>query len=194
MFPLWRRSFSQALPSGLLGLHTLFLFFLRPVHTSTEIKCALSSDLICLEVNWQCQSEVINSIAGAFFWLLGFPLALIAVILFSWLDFLICSCSTWRCDLASKFLWCVPDSTLVHARDNPVSLLFYLTLHDYSFLLLMIYYDISYDSIFYIQGCFICSYFWDLLTHPLKLARKCLKCTCHCCCIPQLDQAVIQSF
>lgn len=76
------------------------LFFLQPVHMSTEIKCALSSNLICLEVSWWCQSEVINDIAGDFFWLLGFPLALIAVILFSWLDFLICSRGTiGECDV-----------------------------------------------------------------------------------------------
>lgn len=44
-----------------------YTLFLRPVHTNAEIKCALSSNLICSEVSWQCQSEVINNIAGDFF-------------------------------------------------------------------------------------------------------------------------------
>lgn len=44
-----------------------YTLFLWPVYMSAEIKCALSSNLICLNVSWQRQSEVINNIAGNFF-------------------------------------------------------------------------------------------------------------------------------
>lgn len=51
-----------------------YTLFLWPVHTNAEIKCALSSKLICLEVSWQCQSGVINNIAGDFFLVVRIPI------------------------------------------------------------------------------------------------------------------------
>lgn len=108
---LWTECFhckDAAFPRHFRTACSGYTVFLRPVHTSAKIKCALGSNLIYSEASWQCQSEVINNITGDCFWCFRIPMGVncshfvftIGFFLFApeaWL---------WRCDVIflCKFL------------------------------------------------------------------------------------------